>query len=61
MTELEILQAIRADLATVKSDVAHIKAVVGGHTRVLNVLRQDVVMVQAAMNDTERTKFTACR
>ena len=58
MTELEILRTIQADLASVKTDVASMRhdvsalnKQVSSHTRLLNVLQQDVQMIRAAVND----------
>jgi hypothetical protein len=69
MTEnavLEILRAIQTDLAGLKTDVAGVKSdvvavnrQVGGHTRTLNVLQQDVRLIRAAVNDIARTDVTS--
>ncbi len=63
---MEILQAIRADLAAhtdmlnvLTQDVAFIRARIVGHDRLLDVIKQDVRMVRTAINDMEKTRFTS--
>ena len=49
---LEILHAIQADLAAVKTDIAV-------HIRKLDMLQQDTRMIRGAVNDFARENVTA--
>jgi archaellum component FlaC len=53
------IDRIADDLNTVKGDLIAVKTEVGGHTRTLDVLRQDVRMIRAAVNDIARTDVTS--
>jgi hypothetical protein len=66
MTEIEILRAMQSDLAGLRADVhkldAKVDAVtkeVTGHTRVLNVLLQDVRLIRGATDDAAALRVTA--
>jgi hypothetical protein len=76
MTEnavLEFLQAIQANLAAVKTEVAAhttmlgvlqqdtalIRGALNGHTRMLDMLQQDTRMIRGAANDFARESVTA--
>src|SRR5215471_5120248 len=69
MTEnvvLEILRVIQADisglktdLASVKADLSTVKTDVRGHTRLLDMLQQDVRLIRAAVNDIARVDVTS--
>jgi hypothetical protein len=70
---LELLHAIQADLAVVKTDVAThtrkldmlqqdttlIRGALNGHTRMLDMLQQDTRMIRGAVNDFARENVTA--
>jgi chromosome segregation ATPase len=53
------LASVKADLASVKTDVAALQRQGASHTRTLDVLRQDVRMIRAAVNDIARTDVTS--
>jgi hypothetical protein len=50
---------VLALLRRLDTKIDRVAADVRNHTSLLNVLRQDVVMVRAAINDMARTSFTA--
>jgi chromosome segregation ATPase len=53
------LASVKTDLASVKTDVAALQRQGASHTRTLDVLRQDVRMIRAAVNDIARTDVTS--
>src|ERR1700685_230953 len=53
------IDRIAGDLVAVKGDLIAVKTEVGGHTRTLDVLRQDVRMIRAAVNDIARIDVTS--
>jgi hypothetical protein len=56
---LEILRNIQASTTALTQRMEVVTSTLDVHSNVLNVLRQDVLLIRAALNDFEKTRFSS--